>query len=122
MFFATNVAPSYGAPGKALVSVSLIGLFEEVSDEELSARVIKELGEWFGQSVVNKWRHLRTYRIAFAQPNQSPPTDLRKDPRAGAGVYLCGDYLTSATFDGALVSGRLAAEALIEDRALLRRP
>ncbi|PWA77901.1 FAD/NAD(P)-binding oxidoreductase family protein [Artemisia annua] len=28
MFFATNVAPSYGPPGKVLVSVSLIGLYE----------------------------------------------------------------------------------------------
>ncbi|KAF8014024.1 hypothetical protein BT93_I1785 [Corymbia citriodora subsp. variegata] len=121
MFFATNVVPSYGPPNKALVSVSLIGLFEGVSDDNLTAQVVRELADWFGESAaVGSWRHLRTYRIGFAQPNQCPPTDSTKDPRVGLGVYVCGDYMTSATFDGALVSGRLAAEALLKDRALIR--
>ncbi|KAK2986926.1 hypothetical protein RJ640_009069 [Escallonia rubra] len=120
MFFATNVAPSYGPPGKALVSVSLIGLFGDVLDENLTAEVIRELSGWFGEGMVGSWRHLRTYRIGFAQPNQSPPTDLMKDPRVGPGLYVSGDYQTSATFDGALVSGRMAAEALLRDRALVQ--
>ncbi|KAG8368710.1 hypothetical protein BUALT_Bualt15G0074000 [Buddleja alternifolia] len=117
MFFATNVAPSYAPPGKALVSVSLIGLYEGVSDEELVERVVKELSGWFGEAAVGLWRYLRMYRIGFAQPNQCPPTDLMKDPRVKPGLYVCGDYVTSATFDGALVSGRRAVEALLKDRA-----
>lgn len=120
MFFATNVAPSYGPPGKGLVSVSLIGLFEDVSDEDLIVEVVKELSDWFGGSIVGSWRHLRTYRIGFAQPNQCPPTDLMKDPKLGPGLYMCGDYLTSATFDGALVSGRRAVETLLKNEALLK--
>ncbi|KAG5029113.1 hypothetical protein JHK87_012627 [Glycine soja] len=118
MFFATNVAPSFGPPDKGLVSVSLIGLFEGVSDEELVGKVVNELSGWFGEKMVSKWNHLRTYRIGFAQPNQCPPTDLKKDPRVESGLYVCGDHLTSATFDGALVSGRRAAESLLKDRAL----
>ncbi|XP_007043031.2 PREDICTED: phytoene dehydrogenase, chloroplastic/chromoplastic [Theobroma cacao] len=120
MFFATNVAPSYSPPNKALVSVSLIGLFEDVCDDDLTAEVTGELSGWFGASMVGSWRHLRTYRIGFAQPNQSPPTDLMKGPSIAPGLYLCGDYITSATFDGALVSGRRAVEALLKDRALAR--
>ncbi|XP_057497077.1 15-cis-phytoene desaturase, chloroplastic/chromoplastic-like [Actinidia eriantha] len=119
MFFATNVAPSYGPSGRALVSVSLIGLFEDVKDEDLTAEVVQELSGWFGEKMVGPWRHLKTYRVGFAQPNQSPPTDLMKNPRLGPGLYLCGDYQTSATFDGALVSGRKAVEALLRDRALI---
>ncbi|XP_040871378.1 uncharacterized protein [Glycine max] len=118
MFFVTNVAPSFGPPDKGLVSVSLIGLFEGVSDEELVGKVVNELSGWFGEKMVSKWNHLRTYRIGFAQPNQCPPTDLKKDPRVESGLYVCGDHLTSATFDGALVSGRRAAESLLKDRAL----
>lgn len=117
MFFATNVAQSYGPPGKSLVSVSLIGLFEDVSDDDLVNMVVEELSNWFGESVVRSWRYLRMYRIGFAQPNQCPPTDLVKDPRVKPGLYICGDYVTSATFDGALVSGRRAAEALLRERA-----
>ncbi|XP_015887559.3 uncharacterized protein LOC107422607 [Ziziphus jujuba] len=120
MFFATNVAPTYGPPGKALVSVSLIGSFDGQSGDDLTAEVVRELSDWFKGSDVGSWRHLRTYRVKFAQPNQRPPTNLVKDPRVGSGVYLCGDYLTIATFDGALVSGRRAAEALLKDRALAR--
>lgn len=120
MYFVTNVAPSYGPPNKALVSVSLIGLFEDVSDEELVGKVINELSGWFGEKVVGEWKHLRTYRIGFAQPNQCPPTDLKKNPGVESGLYVCGDYLTSATFDGALLSGRRAAESLLKDRALTK--
>ncbi|KAJ7968157.1 Protoporphyrinogen oxidase [Quillaja saponaria] len=120
MFFATNVAPSYGPPDEALVSVSLIGLFDDVSDEELVAKVVEELSGWFGNSIVSSWKHLRTYRVGFAQPNQCPPTDLVKDPRIEPGLFVCGDYLTSATFDGALVSGRRAVEALLRDRSFSR--
>ncbi|CAA7395068.1 unnamed protein product [Spirodela intermedia] len=118
MFFATNVSPSYAPPGKTLVSVSLIGTAaEEEDDGRLAAEVAAELGGWFGEAEVAGWRHLRTYRIPFAQPDQSPQTELTAvDPRAGGGVYLCGDHMRSATFDGALVSGRVAAEALIGDR------
>ncbi|RWR84046.1 phytoene dehydrogenase, chloroplastic/chromoplastic [Cinnamomum micranthum f. kanehirae] len=120
MFFATEVARSYGPEGKTLVSVSIIGSFEDVSDEELTRATVGELSGWFGGSVVELWRHLRTYRIGFAQPNQSPPTDIAKrSSRIEPGVYVCGDYWSSATFDGALVSGRRAAEAVLEDREAL---
>ncbi|XP_010245865.1 PREDICTED: phytoene dehydrogenase, chloroplastic/chromoplastic [Nelumbo nucifera] len=118
MFFATNVVPSYGPPGKTLVSVSLIGTYEGVSDEDLASEVVRELSDWFGSSTVGSWKHLRTYHIGFAQPDQSPPTDLMKNPKIELGVYVCGDHRNSATFDGALVSGRRAAEALLKDRAL----
>ncbi|KAL2511884.1 FAD/NAD(P)-binding oxidoreductase family protein [Abeliophyllum distichum] len=117
MFFATNVAPSYAPCGKALVSVSLIGLYDDVADEVLVERVMKELSGWFGETVVGSWSYLRMYRIGFAQPNQCPPTDLMKNPRVKPGLYICGDYVASATFDGALISGRRAVEALLKDKA-----
>lgn len=117
MFFASNVAPSYAPVGKSLISVSLVGSFPERSDEELAAEVVRELGAWFGAEEVGRWSHLRTYRIGFAQPDQTPPTNLAgRDPRVGPGLYICGDHWSSATFDGALVSGRRAAEALLTDR------
>lgn len=117
MFFASNVAPSYAPAGKALVSVSVIGLYEGVGEAELVGRVVKELSGWFGEAAVGWWKYLRMYRIEFAQPNQCPPTNLMKEARVKAGLYVCGDYVTSATFEGALVSGRRAAEALLKDRA-----
>ncbi|XP_015645661.2 15-cis-phytoene desaturase, chloroplastic/chromoplastic [Oryza sativa Japonica Group] len=119
MFFATNVAPSYAPPGRSLVSVSLVGSFAGRSDADLAGEVVTELAGWFGAGEVASWTHLRTYRIGFAQPDQTPPTSpAGRDPRVGDGLYMCGDHWCYATFDGALVSGRRAAEALAKDRGL----
>ncbi|KAI5056812.1 hypothetical protein GOP47_0028883 [Adiantum capillus-veneris] len=115
MFFPTTVCKSYSPQGKALVSVSLVGFYENKTDDELEDAARTELGEWFGKGMVDAWKHLRTYRIKLAQPDQTPPTDLLKDPRILAGIYVCGDHRDSATFDGALVSGRRAAQALLAD-------
>ncbi|KAM1494669.1 hypothetical protein ACFX14_029015 [Malus domestica] len=70
--------------------------------------------------MVGSWRHLTTYRIKFAQPNKCPPIYSKRNPRVGSGVYVCGDHWTTATFDGALVSGKRAVEALLRDGALNR--
>lgn len=115
MFFPTTVAPSYAPAGKTLVSVTLIGQYEKVSDSELEETVRAELRPWFGAKVVDSWQHLRTYRIPLAQPHQAPPTALQKEPRVEQGVYVCGDHRYSSTFDGALVSGRRAVQELMAD-------
>lgn len=115
MFFPSTVAPSYAPKGKTLVSVSLIGEYEKTSDVELEKTVRSELSSWFGAGVVDSWQHLRTYRIALAQPDQAPPTLLQKSPRVEQNVYVCGDHRHSSTFDGALVSGRRAVQALMAD-------
>lgn len=122
MFFASNVAPSYAPAGKALVSVSVIGACAGVAEEEVVERVVEELSGWFGAAVVGWWKFLRMYRIEYAQPNQCPPTNLMKEAKVKGkeGLYVCGDYVTNATFDGALVSGRRAVEALLKDRAAAR--
>ncbi|KXZ45256.1 hypothetical protein GPECTOR_56g352 [Gonium pectorale] len=111
--FPSTVAPSYAPPGQTLVSVSTVGTFDQLSDGELEAAVRKQLGGWFGAGQVAAWRHLRTYRIPFAQPSQAPPTNLTRPVSLGGGVFVCGDHRDSATLDGALKSGRRAAEALL---------
>lgn len=115
--FPSTVAPSYAPPGQALVSVSVIGTQEGMSDEALTAAVLKELSAWFGADQTATWSHLRTYRIPFAQPNQSPPTNFRRPVSLGGKLYVCGDHRDSATFDAAILSGRRAAEALLGDAA-----
>ena len=117
--FPSAVSPSYAPKGKSLLSVSLIGV-PETSDDELTARVRGELKRWFvgeggGGADVDAWTHLRTYRIPFAQPSQTTPTDLERAVRLGNGMYVCGDHRSPATFDGAMMSGRLAAEAVVAD-------
>ena len=95
------------------MSVSTIGTLDKLSEQQLIETVKAELSPWFGAGEVSTWSHLRTYRIPFAQPNQSPPTNFKRPVALGQGLYVCGDHRDSATFDGALVSGRRAAEAVL---------
>jgi len=113
--FPSEVSGTYAPPGQTLVSISTLGTLPELSEEELQRRVCEELSEWFGEEQVDSWRHLRTYRIPYAQPNQSPPTDLFREVGLGGGLYVAGDHRSAATLDGALRSGREAAEAIIEN-------
>jgi hypothetical protein len=47
---------------QALVSVSVIGTQDSMSDDKLTAAVLKEMAAWFGPDQVATWSHLRTYR------------------------------------------------------------
>ena len=113
----SEVAPSYSPPGRALVSVSLSDRLNTLAGD-LPQAVRIFLRAWFGPGV-DAWRHLRTDRIR----NALPPVDLLDahdggvSPRLTAGLYLCGDYRESGTFDGALLSGRKAADAVMADYA-----
>jgi len=78
--------------------------------------VRQELTEWFG-SVVREWRHLRTYRIVHALPEQSPPMPDPKmrPPLEKSGIYVCGEYGSVPGIQWALLSGRQAAERVLKD-------
>jgi protoporphyrinogen oxidase len=113
--FPSEVSQTYAPQGQTLVSVSTLGVLTNMSDEELQKQVLTELGEWFSASNVSSWRHLKTYRIPYAQPNQAPPTDPFRKEALGNGVWVAGDHRTSATLDAALKSGRVAAEQIIAE-------
>jgi predicted NAD/FAD-dependent oxidoreductase len=76
--------------------------------------------------VLDAWELLRVDRIAHAQPLQSPGRFSlpRRSVRVEPGLYLCGDHVDNASIQGALVSGRRAAEAVLADRSSpsARRP
>lgn len=121
--FPSEVSPTYAPAGQTLVSVSTLGTLPNMSDEELQKTVLNELSEWFknvpakegSTAKVSSWRHLKTYRIPYAQPNQAPPTDSFRKESLGNGLWVAGDHRTSATLDGALRSGRVVAEQIIAE-------
>ncbi|MCU0225600.1 MAG: FAD-dependent oxidoreductase [Acidobacteria bacterium] len=109
------VQPAYAPPGAALVSVTIVGV-PALGDAALLAAVLDQLTDWFG-AAVRGWRHLRTYRIPYALPSATP---AELDPSSRAvrlreGLYVAGDHRESPSTQGALVSGRRAAEALIAE-------
>ena len=104
----SNVAPSYAPTGQALLSVSVLGLHQ---NENLAALVTAELQTWFGPAAKN-YRHLRTDHIRHALPEQKPghksPGTLKLD-----NTWICGDHNTTASIEGAIISGKQTAEFLL---------
>ena len=111
----SRVAPSYAPDGHHLVVTSVLGN-PACSDAELERRIRTQLRGWFGDAV-DAWEPLRTYRILSAHPHQAPPalTPPERPHRVGDGLFLAGDHLTNASIQGALRSGRLAAQAVLAD-------
>jgi phytoene dehydrogenase-like protein len=110
----TLVAPTYGPPGTSLVSVTVLGVPPD--EDRLRGAVLDQLRDWFGPGVGN-WGHLRTYRIPYALPSQAPPAlaEPERPVRFAPGIYVCGDHRDNASIQGAMVSGRRAAEAVLRD-------
>ena len=103
----SNVAPSYAPAGQHLIAAAM----PLPPDGDLEAAARAQLRGWWGASV-DGWRHLRTYRIAHGQPDQSPPFHPRERVALGEGRFVCGDHRDTASIQGALFSGRRCAEAV----------
>ena len=109
------VAPAYAPAGQHLISVVVIGHLD-ADNTSVETAVRRELTAWFG-TVVSDWRHLKTYRIVHALPEQPPPMP---DPTVRfaaekSGIYVCGEYGSVPGIQWALLSGRQAAEQILKD-------
>ena len=111
----SQVAPGYAPPGKHLISTTVLGT-HQLTDVQLGGFIIAQMKNWFGK-VASTWRFVRSYRIPHAQPQQLPGAlePPQRPVRVRPGVYVCGDHRDNASIQGALMSGRRAAEAVLED-------
>ena len=98
----SQVSETYSRDGSHLLSVSVIG------DIDPGVEVIaKELVQIAGFDL--KLRFLQKYNIQKALPKKYRGDDFLIQN----GIFYCGDYLSSPSINGALRSGRLAAEKLL---------
>jgi phytoene dehydrogenase-like protein len=114
------VSSAYAPAGAHLVVASVVGEapVEQAALLRLDGAVRAHLGKWFGP-VVDSWRMLRAYPLERALPQQRHAEWEQAPVRVGGtgGVYMCGDYRETASIQGALASGRRAAEAVVQDLA-----
>ncbi len=110
----SNVNRACAPEGSHLISVTLLGR-HEFEEHELDDAVRAHLNNWFGKSVVETWRYLKSYHVYNALPDQSPPTQKSTYEPVQPGIFACGDFRELGFINGALVSGRKAAEAVIKE-------
>lgn len=112
----TAVAPEYAPAGETLLSATFLGE-PEADDGTLAERTRETLDSWFPERSVDSLSLLHTDRLPFAQFAQPPGfyTDLPdvRDPEGS--IYLAGDYTQWSSIQGAMKSGRVAAEAVLAD-------
>lgn len=108
----TDVCREYATNGQSLISCSALG----VGHDKIEQRAIDQMTRWYGPSV-RKWRHVKTYEVSHALPDQSTETMTRvhHPPRLRPGLYVAGDHRDFASINGAFASARRCAEAVIAD-------
>lgn len=110
----SNVSAAYAPEGRHLVSVS--GVDEAAHHPGSFAKaVLPQLTRWFG-SGVGEWRHLKSYHIPHALPRHPGGHfslgEVVEAPREG--LLVAGDAHAFGSIQGALLSGRTAAERVLK--------
>jgi phytoene dehydrogenase-like protein len=113
----SNVSPEYAPRNRALICANVVGRYAPADDDATLEKAVRtQLTRWFGDQV-RGWHHLRTYRIPHALPRQFPPAleEPQRPVRLESGIYICGDHRDNASINGAMESGRRAAEAVLRN-------
>lgn len=105
----THAAPSYAPPGEALVSASALGVRASSEHE----RAVRDHLGWLYGVDTSRWELIATYPIPYALPAMPVPLQVRKPTRAANGVFVAGDHRDTSSIQGALVSGRRAADDVL---------
>ncbi|WP_226021501.1 NAD(P)/FAD-dependent oxidoreductase [Halomicrobium salinisoli] len=111
----SRVAPEYAPEGRELYAAVFLGT-PEAGDAALFDEVRSTLSRWYPEASFADLEHVATDRVPFAQFDQ-PPGFLAglPAPTAPSGpVVLAGDYTRWSSIQGALESGRIAAETVLE--------
>jgi len=114
-----NIAPvsavsnEYEAHHKGLISVSVLEENAEgLSADEIESKAKNDLNRWFGKRA-EKFEPITYYHIKHALPKQ-PPGFMKHKAKLNLpeNTAVCGDFRLNSSIDGALRSGRLAAEKI----------
>jgi hypothetical protein len=103
-------APGYSPDHRGLVATTVLG---GEGGTAVEAAVRAQLRYVYGADT-SRWELLRTHTLPRALTAMPPPLDVRRPVALGDGLFVAGDHRDSASSQGALVSGRRAADAVLE--------
>jgi hypothetical protein len=101
----SKLLPSYAPSGKTLLSTTTIDFASE-------SEVRRHLALMWGTSTTD-WSLVAKYEIPKALPIFAPGRSSAQSSQVGKKVFIAGDYRTAPSQNGALLSGRLAAQELL---------
>ena len=102
----SKVAPSYASRGRVLISSTTLGNIASVEQE---MQVRSHLAQMWGVAT-SDWDLVRTDVIEEALPSMPVGHPLTQQVELGDGLFVAGDHRETPSQQGALRSGRRAAE------------
>ena len=105
----SNLVPRYAPSGRALLSTTTI-------DSASESEVRRQLAQMW-QVETSQWSLIARYEIQAALPIFAPGSVRATSSQVAKSRYIAGDYQTSPSQNGALLSGRLAAEELLRNQS-----
>jgi phytoene dehydrogenase-like protein len=110
----SQASERYAPPGMHLIAASVVGRAPQsgAQIEQLERDARAQLQRWFGADVT-RWTVVGGYPIVHALPLCAHAEWQQSNPRLMEGVYVCGDYRETPSIQGALASGRRAAESVL---------
>ena len=104
----SNIAADYAPHGQTLISTTSL---EEQSESQIRSDLAR-----IWQLSQSEFEYIKHYEIRNSLPKHLPGKPLLSPTRISDRVFAAGDYLAVPSQQGALLSGRLAAEAIIASR------
>lgn len=110
----TAAAPSYSPDHRHLVASTVLGVPWSGGPDELEVRRLA--GGIYGTGS-GGWEHIATTAVpqALCSYPAPAPDRLRRGTTLGDGLFVAGDHRDTPSIQGALVSGRRAARAVLRD-------
>ena len=114
----SHSAPSYSPDQRALIATTVLGggcSEDGYADAgaRLETAVRGQLQVIYGADT-RRWELLATHAIQHALTAMNPPLDPRRPVELDNGLLVAGDHRDTASIQGAMVSGRRTAEALLQ--------
>ncbi|MEC4017189.1 NAD(P)/FAD-dependent oxidoreductase [Streptomyces sp. H27-D2] len=113
----SEVDPTRSPPGRVLITSTVLGPAACEPFDALDKAARGQLGELYGTSAED-WELLRVHHDPDAVPAMPAPHDPQRPVRLLSGLFVCGDHRDTSTAQGALSSGRRAAQSVLHDFGL----
>lgn len=103
-------APTYAPPGRHLIQASALAKPDRPTPSEPDMR--RHAAAILGVDAA-AWEPVIRHVVPDALPAQLPPLVVRRPVHEPSGLWVCGDHRDTASIQGALVSGRRTATAVL---------
>jgi glycine/D-amino acid oxidase-like deaminating enzyme len=113
----SNRARSYSPDDRSLIATTVLG----IGDQSTERAVLTQLEHIYGQST-RWWELMWRNVIPNALTAMPVPLEPRRPVALAHGLVVAGDHRDTASSQGALVSGRRAADAVLADLGLPAMP